>query len=150
MALTSRVRAKLFDAIHVALDKIGNLNSTAMPPSKNNREAIAWEMMVSDEVRRRAIKRREAAFQAAKDAGLIPDYLAEPTQAHPKAECWRGEHVSILADIRDKKGSVDMDRFIANLQNAGVKLNLITKAYDQARKPSTLQSLYEALPIVVD
>ena len=77
MSLSSKVKNRIVDAIHVTFDAIGHKtimigeskqNST-MPKSTSNHASLVWEYVVAKDLLSRAEKRRKAAEKELMDAG---------------------------------------------------------------------------------
>jgi hypothetical protein len=136
MALSSKVKNKLVDAINVAFTSIGHAAGMQMPRCTGNQAPAAWELWVSQHVLSLATKRKERAEQEAIKAGVIFDKEKEPREGGTRETVFNGECVSVMLEVRGASKRVSADKMADYLVSKGVKQALI----DEARIAATSTS----------
>ena len=94
-------------AITSAFAAIGRTGDTAMPRSRKNTEAIAWEYHTSIILEREAAARRKHAQRAAIKAGIIFDHEAEPMEPGTNARIYVGDVVAIDLTVANPAEKLD-------------------------------------------
>lgn len=136
MALSSRVRNKLVDAINVAFNSIGTTKPTLPPRSNENTALIAWDFFVADRLLAMAKKRKEYAHANAVRAGVIFDHMKYPRTPEDNGMLYVGEHVGIYLAVKSPGKRVDVDLMCELLEERGVSQDVIYAARDKATKES--------------
>ena len=132
MALSSRVKNKLVDAINTSFAALGNANGMRMPKSASNKEPAAWELWVSHHVLALANKRREQAEKEAILAGVIFDKDKNPRSGGTREVLYSGDVVSVALEVRNGSTRVNPVAFQEYLRNHGVSAKLLKEAEEAA------------------
>ena len=123
MALSSRVKNRLMDALNTGFDEIGKAIGK-MPRSTSNLAPYAWDYFVACHLASRATKRKEQAEAAAVKAGVLID-----KEKNPQPEGFRDivyyDDVGITLEVRRASPRVDTDKLIDYLKAAGVKQSIL-------------------------
>lgn len=121
--------------LSTAFSKIGTTNGTSSPPSLDNRATIAHELYVADTLASMATKRKEAAREAAKSAGLLgEEYVEGETK-----QTYENEHFSISAKTATASKTIDKTKLTNELIKAlgAEKAGKIMELVQKTNKPAT-------------
>lgn len=133
MALSSRVKNRLMDAINTSFGNIGHASTMRMPRNESNKAPYAWEYFVSCHLASLANKRKDQAEKAAIRAGVLIDKERNP-QPPGTREVIYNDDVSILVEVRAPSERVDVDDMMEYLIKAGVKESVVYAAREKAVK----------------
>lgn len=132
MALSSRTKNKLTDAVNTCFHNIGKKNGTAMPSSERNEEPIAYELWLASQLSTLADKRKALAQTVAAREGVINDKEKDPKPPGTREVIYNGDVVSIALEVRQPATRVDADRMIDFLIQKGISSKLLFEAKDYA------------------
>lgn len=112
-----------------AFEEIGTSKSilTQMPRSKDNREPIAWELLVSKHLKRLADAREKKASKDAVKANVIIDPDKQPLPQGANSLLYAGEVVEVACEVGTPQTRLDLDGLLPDLEKAGIKLSLLHK-----------------------
>jgi hypothetical protein len=141
MALSSRVRGRMMDAINTTFDSVGPAPTysgavapnTKQPKNDANNAAAAWEYFIAKHLLARAQKRKDLAEKNAIEAGVI---IAKD----PKNLRFLGQHGPIynngdvMITLEVKKGAerVNTENLVSYLVLKGVKMKLLEEALEKS------------------
>lgn len=115
--------------------KIGTTNGTSCPSSLDNRATIAHELFVADVLASMATKRKDAAKEAAKSAGLLGDeYIEGETK-----QVYDNEHLTISSKTATASKGIDATKLMNELVKklgAAEAVKLLEKC-KKTNKPAT-------------
>lgn len=128
MSLSSRVKNRLVEEMHQLFDAIGS----KVPKSESNSASLVWEYVVAKDLESRAKKRKEAAEDALKEAGCIPDPKAQPRGVGKHGIIFSTDFAGIMLEVRSGREVVDADLILSYLRSRNVKQELLDQARDFA------------------
>jgi hypothetical protein len=144
MALSSRLKNRLMDAINTSFSTIGHSATTRMPKNTSNKAPYAWEYLISCHLASLANKRKEQAEKAAVKAGVLIDKDKNP-QPPGTREVIYNDDVSITMEVRMPSIRVDVDVMIEYLiEKAGVKETIVYDAEAAATKANKPAHVFTA------
>jgi hypothetical protein len=128
MPLTAARANALTAAVTGAFAAIGHSAGTAMPKSKKNTEAVAWELFTASLLLRVADARKAAAQKNAVTAGVIFDHAAHPMPPGTNALVYAGDVVEIAVGVTAPLERYDVPGLLGALAKAGVPPKTLAKA----------------------
>lgn len=132
MALSSRIKNTLMDAINITFNNIGKLKPTKPPHSDDNTAPIAWELFVSTHVLALAKKRKDIAHEDAVKAGIIFDHVKYPRTPDDNGMLYVGDQVGVYLSVKNPGKRVNIDKFCDALMALGVREHTIDEARQSA------------------
>jgi len=132
MALSSRLKNKLLDAINNAFADIGTEAGTRPPRSKENTAPTAWEYFVSFHLAGLAKGRLDAAKKACIKAGILFDHERHPRMPGDNGLIFTGEQVGVFVTVKNSGTRLDTDKLYAILMAKGVSEDVLSEAYEEA------------------
>lgn len=136
MALSSRLKNRLMDAINMSFANIGNQKPTLPPRSSENTASIAWDLFVSNHLLALAKKRKDVAHGNAVRAGIIFDHIRQPRTPGDSGMIYTGDQVGVYLVVRSPGKRVNVDKYEAYLLHTGVSQETL----DVARMHATEES----------
>jgi hypothetical protein len=136
MALSTRIKNRLMDAINMSFANIGNQKPTLPPRSEENTAPIAWDYFVSCHLLALAKKRRDVAHANAIRAGIIFDHMKHPRTPEDTGMIYTGDQVGVYLVVRNPGKRVNIDKMEAWLLKTGVPQETL----DVARMHATEES----------
>lgn len=118
-------------AINAAFADIGVAGATAMPKSRKNTEATAWNYHVAAHLVRIAEARKKKALAAAVKLGVMFDHTKAPMPVGTEALVYAGDVVEIAVSVSTPSERLDATALGVALVKAGVKLALVEKLFRQ-------------------
>lgn len=148
--IPSKMLKTITDRTKKVFSNIGVSNGTAMPPSKNNRDAIAWELYQAQELSKLADTREKDARAACIKAGLMPDHTEEPYAPGTKMEIYSGDNVSITVEVNNiSSPRFDSTKLKGVLLRHRIGSELADKIYQECLKDGPAPShKFKAIPKV--
>ena len=110
MALSSRLKNRLMDAINMSFANIGNQKPTLPPRSSENTASIAWDLFVSNHLLALAKKRKDVAHSNAVRAGIIFDHIRQPRTPDDSGMIYTGDQVGVYLVVRNPGKRVNVDK----------------------------------------
>jgi hypothetical protein len=150
MALSSRVKNKLIDAINLSFASIGHTPGMKMPKSERNDEPAAWELFVAQHVLSLANKRKDNAEKDAIDAGVILDKEKNPKPEGTREVIYNGDVVSIAVEVRKAATRVSVNVLCDYLAGKGVSQKLLMEAMKVATDKSKAAHVFTTMLITSD
>lgn len=132
MALTSKKRNEIIDAINVAFNDIGRTGATAQPRSKDNRAPIAWRLFIARHLEMLAAARLKVAKRDAIEAGVMFDPDKSPRAPGTQELIYTGDQVGVWLEVRAPGTRVDADRMVQFLRDKKVAWKTIQEAVSYA------------------
>jgi hypothetical protein len=135
MTLTALKATQKTAAITEAFMAVGVTGETRMPRSGSNHEPVAWEYFVALHLARLAEARKKKAHATALANGMVFDHETEPKPSGTHEVLHAGEIVEIAVKVSNASEHLDIEAFIAELEDVGVDPELIDNARSLHTKP---------------
>lgn len=132
MALSSRLKNRLMDAINVAFGDVGATPDTRPPKTKDNRGPLAWEYFVADHLAKIAKARLAKAKAAAIKAGILFDHEKFPRKPGDNGLVFTGEQVGVFLTVKTPGKRIDTDKLYEALIARNVSERILNEAYEYA------------------
>lgn len=134
MPITSRLRNKLIDDMNTRVSAIASKMIGEPSERFSNAAPVAWEYFVSVLVAKRADARRKEAEKEAIKAGIIFDKEKHPELPGTNRIVYNDGLTVITLNVSSGSERVNVDEFIENLLEAGVKPSVIEECKEAATK----------------